>query len=172
MGAPMFIRGQDLTSFIATGGNYTDQQGTIAYDGTSSLQFAGRSTFGGVEFSGNPGLVQINSVDDMAEHNVRTLYGVSSAIVELNVQNDYGLGLLRFTSDFDLLKWVAVIKSSRYGTSSNAIEITYEGAIGPLTFGHQNIGENTTNMHLASINKGKSGGGAQLYNLSWQWITV
>ena len=158
-----------MTSFIVTGGNYTNASGGITWDNANAVQFAGLSIFGGVEINITFGAVGINSIDDLQLHNVRTMFGASSSIIEIDKANPNGMNLVAFANNYDLIKYVMLLKSTRNTAVTGLLQATFYGMISDFSFGSQNVGENTTNMNLLPINRGKDNTGLQLYNLEVSW---
>jgi len=158
-----------MTSFVVTGGNYTDQNGTITWDSTSAADFAGRKTFGGVELNVSNSLVAINSIDALVAHNVKTIQNASSSLIEINIQNAGGMLLFGYYSaNYDLLQWNCKLKSAN-GSNTRLLINAYQ-AIGDVRLVQNAVGANTTALDLASIDRGLSTG-VQLYSVTWSWVT-
>ena len=144
MAVRQFLRGQDLTVCTLYGGNYS--AGAPSWG--SGIVLAGTSLLDGVGFSFDQGALQVNGIDDLYAHNIKTIIDIR-AYLNLYLSSDATLGnaIVNLMSASDLAKIVLT-----YAYNSTTRTITYQGIWDTGAHGIEQIGANVSRINLKPIN--------------------
>ena len=141
-----YLKGSQLTTCTMYGGNYSS--GVPSWG--SAIALAGTSLLDGVGFSYSQGLIQVNGIDDLYAHNIKTIIDIR-AFLNLYTATDsatLGQAIMTTVASYDLVKLVVAFPLN----GATIRTCTYIGIWDDASTGVEQIGANMSRVNLRPIN--------------------